>query len=83
MLATPALQHEQSARIDRNRSRRRRAAGGGAKWTATPFLGGESDFTVAIVGRLAVLNVLWLIGLVAACEVFRLLTSALRQQARL
>jgi hypothetical protein len=42
-------------------------------FAATPFLGGEGDFTVAIVGRLAVLSVLWLIGLVAACEVFRLL----------
>jgi hypothetical protein len=50
-------------------------------FAATPFLGGEGDFTVAIVGRLAVLSVLWLIGLVAACEVFRLLTSRLRHQA--
>jgi hypothetical protein len=49
-------------------------------FTATPFLGGEGNFTVAIVGRLAVLSVLWLIGLIAACEVFRLLTSRLRHQ---
>lgn len=50
-------------------------------FAATPFLGGEGDFTVAIVGRLTVLSVLWLVGLVAACEVFRLLTSRLRHQA--
>lgn len=49
-------------------------------FAATPFLGGEGDFTVAIVGRLGVLSVLWLIGLVAVCEVFRLLTSVLRHQ---
>jgi hypothetical protein len=49
-------------------------------FAATPFLGGEGSFTVAIVGRLAVLSVLWLIGLVAACEVTRLLTSRLRHQ---
>jgi hypothetical protein len=49
-------------------------------FAATPFLGGEANFTVAIVGRLAVLSMLWLIGLVAACEVCRLLTSRLRHQ---
>jgi hypothetical protein len=43
-------------------------------FAVTPFLGGEGAFTFAIVGRLGVLSVLWLIGLVAACEVFRLLT---------
>jgi len=48
-------------------------------FAATPFLGGEGDFTVAIVGRLGVLSVLWLIGLVAACEVFRLLNPLHRQ----
>jgi len=47
---------------------------------ATPLLGGAGSFTTAIVGRLGVLSVLWLIGLVAACEVFRLLTSRLRHQ---
>ena len=47
---------------------------------ATPLLGGAGGFTTAIVGRLGVLSVLWLIGLVAACEVFRLLTSRLRHQ---
>jgi hypothetical protein len=47
---------------------------------ATPLLGGAGGFTTVIVGRLGVLSVLWLIGLVAACEVFRLLTSRLRHQ---
>ena len=47
---------------------------------ATRLLGGAGGFTTAIVGRLGVLSVLWLIGLVAACEVFRLLTSRLRHQ---
>jgi hypothetical protein len=50
-------------------------------FAATPFLGGEGAFTFAIIGRLGVLSVLWLIGLVAVCEVFRLLTSAPRHQA--
>ena len=39
---------------------------------ATPFLGGVGDFTAAIVGHLGVLNVLWLIGLVAACGIVQL-----------
>lgn len=41
-------------------------------FVATPFLGGAGDFTVAIVGRLGLLSVLWVIGLVAVCEVVRL-----------
>lgn len=49
-------------------------------FAATPFLGGAGSFTSAIVGRLGVLSVLWLIGLVAACEVFRLLDAARRRQ---
>jgi hypothetical protein len=48
-------------------------------FAATPFLGGAEDFTVAIVGRLGILSVLWLIGLVVACEVFRLLTARRRR----
>jgi hypothetical protein len=47
---------------------------------ATQFLGGAGDFTAAIVGRLGVLSLLWLIGLVAACEVFRLLNPIRRRQ---
>ncbi len=39
---------------------------------ATPFLGGEGSFTAAIVGRIGFLNAAWLIGLVAACEIVRL-----------
>jgi hypothetical protein len=40
-----------------------------ALFAATPFLGGAEDFSTAIVGRLGLLSVLWLIGLVAVCEV--------------
>ena len=39
---------------------------------ATPFLGSADNFTAAIVGRIGVLNIAWLIGLVAACEIVRL-----------
>jgi hypothetical protein len=49
-------------------------------FAATPFLGGAEDFTAAIVGRLGVLSVLWAIGLVAVCEVARVLNHALRRQ---
>jgi hypothetical protein len=47
---------------------------------ATPFLGGEGAFTAAIVGRIGVLNILWLIGLVAASETVRLLNRYRRHQ---
>ncbi len=47
-------------------------------FSATPFLGGTADFTVAIVGRLGLLDVVWLIGLVVACEVSRLLIASRR-----
>jgi hypothetical protein len=40
---------------------------------ATQFLGGADNFTAAIVARIGVLNGVWLIGLVAACEIVRLL----------
>jgi hypothetical protein len=49
-------------------------------FAATPFLGGTGAFTVAIVGRLGILNLLWLIGLVVACEVFRLLGALGRRR---
>ena len=42
-------------------------------FAATPFLGGAGAFTVAIVTRLGLSNIVWLIGLVAACEIVRLL----------
>jgi hypothetical protein len=47
-------------------------------FAATPVLGGAGDFTLAIVGRLAVLNVLWFLGLFAACEIARLLGARRR-----
>jgi hypothetical protein len=40
---------------------------------ATPFLAGADSFTAAIAGRIGLLNVAWLIGLVAACEIIRLI----------
>jgi hypothetical protein len=47
-------------------------------FAATPALGGAGDFTLAIIGRLAVLNVLWFVGLFVACEVARLLEARRR-----
>ena len=47
-------------------------------FAATPFLGGTGDFTAAIVARLGLLSALWLIGLVAVCEVFRLVNPLRR-----
>jgi membrane-associated HD superfamily phosphohydrolase len=49
-------------------------------FAATPFLGGAEDFTAAIVGRIGLLSVVWTIGLVAACEVARLLNHARQHQ---
>jgi hypothetical protein len=46
----------------------------------TPALGGTGAFTPTIVGRLGTLNLVWLIGLVTACEVFRLLNPIRRHQ---
>lgn len=40
---------------------------------ATPFLGGAGSFTTAIMARIGLLNIGWLVGLVAACEMARLL----------
>jgi hypothetical protein len=39
---------------------------------ATPFLGGASDFTASIVAQIGLTNAAWLIGLVAACEIVRM-----------
>jgi hypothetical protein len=47
-------------------------------FAATPFLGGAGSFTAAIVGRLALLSAIWLIGLVAVCKIVRLLDPARR-----
>ncbi|MGQ0684949.1 hypothetical protein [Bradyrhizobium sp.] len=42
-------------------------------FAVTPFLGGAGAFTAAIIARLGFLNLVWLIGLVAACEIVRLI----------
>jgi hypothetical protein len=49
-------------------------------FAATPLLGGEGAFTAAIVVRIGVLNILWLIGLVAVSETVRLLNPYRRHQ---
>ncbi|UQR67646.1 hypothetical protein LRP30_21400 [Bradyrhizobium sp. C-145] len=48
---------------------------------ATPFLGGEGAFTAAIVMRLGLTSAAWLAGLVAACEIVRLLDPFGRKRA--
>jgi hypothetical protein len=50
-------------------------------FTATPFLGGAGAFTLAIVTRIGLSNMVWLIGLVAACEIVRLLNPYNRGHA--
>jgi len=50
-------------------------------FAVTPVLGGACAFTLAIIARLGVLNVAWLIGLVAACEIVRLINPFRRGQA--
>jgi hypothetical protein len=49
-------------------------------FAATPVLDGAGAFTAAIISRIGVLNVLWLIGLVAASETVRLLNPYRRHQ---
>jgi hypothetical protein len=44
-----------------------------ALFAVTPFLGGAGAFTWAIVTRIGLLNILWMIGLVAVCELLTLL----------
>jgi hypothetical protein len=41
-------------------------------FAATPFLGGEGAFTSVIVTRIGLTSAVWLAGLVAACEILRL-----------
>jgi len=48
---------------------------------ATPVLGGAGAFTMAIVARLGLLNIAWLIGLVVACKIVRLINSFGRDRA--
>jgi hypothetical protein len=42
-------------------------------FAVTPLLGGAGAFNVAIVARIGLLNVLWMIGLVAAYEIVKVL----------
>jgi hypothetical protein len=50
-------------------------------FAVTPFLGGAGAFTVTIVTRLGLSNMVWLIGLVAVCETVRLLNPYRRGHA--
>jgi hypothetical protein len=50
-------------------------------FAATPFLGGAGSFTQAIIGRIGLLNAAWLVGLVALCEIARLLNPMRRRRA--
>jgi hypothetical protein len=43
-------------------------------------LGSTGDFTTAIVGRLGVMSLVWLVGLVTVCDVTSVLTSPRRPQ---
>ncbi|NPU09630.1 hypothetical protein HL666_02490 [Bradyrhizobium sp. 83002] len=43
-------------------------------FAATPVLGGAASFTLPIVARLGLTSAAWLVGLVAVCEIVRLLT---------
>ena len=44
-----------------------------ALFAVTPFLGGEGAFTAAIVTRIGLTCAVWLAGLVAVCEIVRLI----------
>ena len=50
-------------------------------FAATPFLGGAGSFTAAIIGRIGFLNIVWLIGLVATCEIVRMANPFTRGHA--
>ncbi len=43
---------------------------------ATPVLGGAAGFTTAIVAKIGLTSLAWLIGLVAVCEIVRMLNPA-------
>ncbi|MCK1622676.1 hypothetical protein IVA98_05335 [Bradyrhizobium sp. 160] len=45
---------------------------------ATPALGGEGAFTAAIVTRIGLTSAVWLAGLVAVCEIVRLVDPLIR-----
>jgi hypothetical protein len=48
-------------------------------FAAAVFLGGAENFTPVIIGRLALLSVLWTMGLVAVCEIVRFVDPVLRR----
>jgi hypothetical protein len=48
---------------------------------ATPAIGGAASFTPAIIARLGLTSAAWLVGLVALCEIVRLLTPRLSRRA--
>jgi hypothetical protein len=50
-------------------------------FAVTPFLGGAGSFTAAIITRLGLLNIGWLVGLVAVCEIVRLVNPVRRGHA--
>jgi hypothetical protein len=50
-------------------------------FAVTPVLGGAGAFTLAIVSRIGMTNVAWLIGLVAASEIVRVINSTRRGHA--
>jgi hypothetical protein len=50
-------------------------------FAVTPFPGGAGALTTAIIERLGFLNLVWLIGLVAACEIIRLINPFRRGRA--
>ena len=52
-----------------------------AMLAATPFLGGEGAFTAAVVTRVGLTSAIWLAGLVAACEIVRLIDPFGRKRA--
>ena len=52
-----------------------------ALFAVTPVLGGAGSFTPAIVARLGLTSTAWLVGLVAVCEIARLLAPYKSSQA--
>jgi hypothetical protein len=50
-------------------------------FAATPALGGSGSFSIAIVTRIALTSAAWLAGLVAVCEIVRLLDPFERGRA--
>lgn len=46
--------------------------------TATTVLGGASSFTAGIVGRIGLTSMAWLVGMVAVCEIIRLIDARRR-----